>query len=148
MKKKRNKPYKPRPQILPLLVRASLVFSPLQAIIDQLDADGTLTCSHQGVPVFRDLEDGQWYDTAAALAGVIEHLEMYETRHKVKTPMGSLVDFHKRISNSMPIDSPLMERLRRDVPALQRVMAMSEAGDAVDLYQQCRIKEQLEGLAA
>lgn len=144
MKKKRTKQYKPRPVHAPLIVGASLVFSPLQAIIDQLDSDGTLTCSPRGVPMFHDFTDGHWYDTAAALAGVIEHLEMYETRHNVKLPISSMADFHRRISNSMPIDSPLMDRLRRDVPALQRVMAVSDRADIIGLYQQCQIKNEME----
>lgn len=130
----------------PMVLGSYLVFSPLQAVIDQMEQDGTLTCSPRGRPMFRDMTDGRWYDTADALAGVIEHLEMYETRHKVTLPIQSLRNLHRRLEVSMPIDEPLMESLKRDVPALQRVIALSDPDDVNDLYRQCLIKTEMEKL--
>lgn len=128
----------------PMIVGSALVFGPLEAILDQLERDGTLTCDARGVPIFRDTTDGNWYDTAPALGGVIDHLEMYETRHGVTLPIQSLRDLHRRLKVSMPIDNPLMTRLRRDLPTLQRVIATSDPTDVVDLLRQVQIKIELE----
>jgi hypothetical protein len=144
VKKKRNKPYRPRPTRTPLIVGAALVFNPLEAILDQLEAHGTLDCSARGTPMFRDLTDGNWYDTAAALAGVIDHLEMYEIRHGVSLPIESLRRFHRFITHDMPIPSALMGQLRRALPTVQRSIALSDPEDVADLYRQCLIKYEIE----
>lgn len=127
--KDRRRPPKPQRNEGPghhTIVGSALVFGPLEAIVDQIEADGTLNCSPRGRPIFRDFKDGHWYDTAAALEGVIAHLEMYETRHGV----------------TLPLDA-----LRRDLPALQRVLALSDAGDVLDLYRQTQVKFAMEALA-
>lgn len=146
--KERRSPSKPKRSkgSTPLIIGSALVFGPLEAILDQLEHDGTLTCSVRGRPMFRDLTDGNWYDTAAALAGVIDHLEMYEIRHKVTLPVEGLRQFHRFVDHGMNIPGSLLDQLRRDLPALQRVMALSNPDDIVDLYRQVQIKIEMEAI--
>lgn len=129
-----------------MIIGSALVFGPLEAIIDQIEADGTLNCSPRGRPIFRDFKDGHWYDTAAALEGVIAHLEMYETRHGVQLPLEALRQFHRLVDHVMNIPQSLMDALRRDLPALQRVLALSDPEDVLDLYRQTQVKFAMEAL--
>lgn len=130
-----------------MIVGSALVFGPLEAIIDQIEADGTLNCSPRGRPIFRDFKDGHWYDTAAALEGVIAHLEMYETRHGVTLPLDALRQFHRLVDHVMNIPQSLLDALRRDLPAIQRVIALSDPEDVLDLYRQTQIKFEMEALS-
>lgn len=141
--KKRNKKYKPRPVRTPLIVGTSLVMGPLIAIIDQIERDGTVLIGARGRPVFQD-GDGKWYETPAALEGLIWHLEMYSTRHVVNLPLEALREFHKALDYSIPITETLMLRLKRDVPVLQRVMGLGCADEHVGLLRQVQIKAEFE----
>lgn len=142
--RKRSKHYSPKRAEIPLVIRAYRTFSPLQDIVDQIARDGTLNCSPQGVPIFRDIENGQWYETAAALQGVIDHLEMYQIRNQCDLPLSALKEFHKGLQYSMPVSASLLARLQRDLPLLQRVMARSDPDSVNDLFRQVQIKELLE----
>jgi len=143
MKKKRNKPYRPRHIRTPLIVGASLVLAPLIAVIDQIDRDGTVLTGAGGRPIFQD-GDGRWYETPAALDGLICHLEMWCTRHDKTLPLDSLRQLHKALDYCIPITESLLSRLKRDVPILQRVMGRGDADDHVDLLRQVQIKAEME----
>lgn len=141
--KKRNKKYRPRPVRTPLIVGTSLVLAPLIAVIDQIDRDGTVLVGAQGRPVFQD-GDGRWYETPAALEGLIWHLEMWCSRHDTTLPLDALRQFHKALDYSIPITDSLLQRLKRDVPILQRAMGRGNADDHVDLLRQVQIKAEME----
>lgn len=66
-RKPRRKQYRPRPARLPMLIKAQQTLAPLEAIIDQIDRDGTVTTNARGVPIFLCLEDGEWYASAPAM---------------------------------------------------------------------------------
>ncbi len=51
--KKPRKPYRPRDVRTPMLVGTDLVLRPLEAIIEQIDRDGTVNASRRGVPIFQ-----------------------------------------------------------------------------------------------
>jgi hypothetical protein len=142
--RKRSKHYCPKRAEIPMLVKAYRAFSPLQDIVDQIAKDGTLNCSARGVPMFRDLEDGQWYATAVALQGVIDHLEMYQLRHQVSLPLESLKEFHKAIEYAIPVSATLLAKLQRDIPRLQGALARSNPDDVNDILRQVQIKELME----
>ena len=145
MSKKRNKQYRRRPVRCPLLVGAALVFGPITAVLDQLENDGTLTTSSRGVPMFQD-GDGRWYETSAALEGVIDHIDMWCARHGRTLPLDSLRELRRLIEYAMNIPASLMVRLRCDLPVLQAVMARGNSDDMVDLLTQVQIKTELEKL--
>lgn len=142
-KRKRNKRYRPRPVCTPMIVGAALVFSPLEAIIQQLETDGTLTTSARGTPMFQG-SDGTWYCTATAIQGVIDHCEMWCIRHGRELPLDSLREFQRFITYCMPITESLLQRLRRDTPALQAAMAQGNPDDMLNLLMQTQIKDELE----
>lgn len=142
-KKRRNKPYRPKPVRPPMIVGAALVFGPIQAVIDQIERDGTVTTNRRGTPIFRD-GDGQWYCTATAIQGVVEHCEMWCTRHGRMLPLDSLSEFQRFIKYSAPITESLLARLRRDLPIIQSAMAKGNPDDMLDLLMQVKIRDELE----
>lgn len=142
--RKRGKPIKQRYRRTPMILGSAMVFGPLHAIIDQIEADGTLTCDVRGRPMFQEPEKGMWCDTSEALKGLITHMEMYETRHKVTLPLESIRRFQRFVEHVMHIPESLLQALKRDMNVLQKVMALSDPDDALDLFQQCVIKEELE----
>lgn len=146
--KKRGKKIKHTYIRPPMIIGSALVFGPIQAIIDQLDIDGTLTCSPKGRPMFKEPEYGMWCDTAEALNGMIRHLEMYEVRHGLKLPLDSLRQFQRFVDHVMNIPESLMTALKRDLPVLQRVMALGDPEDILDIFRQTQIKNELEKINA
>lgn len=142
-KKRRNKLYRPKPVRPPMIVGAVLVFGPIQAVIDQIEQDGTVTTNRSGTPMFRDGE-GKWYCTATAIQGVIDHCDMWCTRHGRTLPLDSLREFQRFIKYMMPISESLLIRLRRDLPAVQAAMARGNPDDMLDLLTQVKIQDKLE----
>ena len=143
---RRRKPYKPKPVRTPLIVGAQLVFGPLQAIMDQLDLDGTVTTNAQGTAMFQD-GDGNWYETSTALEGIIEHCDMWAARHNKALPTGSLAQLARFLRFGMNLPESLMQNLHHDIPRLQAAMARGNADDMVDLLNQVQIKVELEQAA-
>lgn len=127
-----------------MVLGSAMVFGPLQAIVDQIEADGTLTCDVRGRPMFQEPEKGMWCDTSEALKGMINHMEMYEVRHKVTLPLESLKQFQRFVEHVMHIPESLLRGLKRDMAVLQRTMALCDPEDALDLFQQGLIKAELE----
>jgi len=142
-RKRRVKAYVRRAVRTPMIVGAQLVIGPLEAIIDQIARDGTVNADAKGVPIFQD-GDGTWYETAPALEGVIWHLEMHATRHKLALPIQPLRELYVCLDYVSPISASLLARLQKALPILQRAIATGKPDDQVDLYQQARIKEAFE----
>ncbi len=141
--KRRNKRYVPRPTRTPMIVGAQMTIAPLQQIIDQIASDGTVNTSAKGVPMFQ-AGDGRWYDTAAALEGVIWHLDMYCARHSKQLPIQPLRELHICLAYITPISESLLNRLQAALPQIQREMALADPDDQVDLLRQTQIKDGLE----
>ncbi|MDS1141755.1 hypothetical protein RE432_15040 [Pusillimonas sp. SM2304] len=141
--KRRNKRYTPRQVRTPLIVGAQLVLGPLERIVDQIANDGTVDVSDRGTPVFQD-GDGGWHDTAAALEGVVWHLEMFCARHDRALPLQPLRQLHACLKYMIPITETLLAELQAALPVLQRAMALGDPDDQVSILRQARIKEQLE----
>lgn len=144
--KARNKTYRPREVRTPMLVGSELVMRPLEAIVDQLDRDGTVTVDGKGVPVFQ-AGDGEWYDAAGGIEGVMWHFEMHATRHGLDLPLDGLRELVIALRYCVPVQTSTMAKLRAALPVLRRAMAMGDPDDQVDLLQQTRIKAEMEARA-
>ena len=140
---KPRKPYKPREIRAPMIVGTDLVLRPLEAIIDQIERDGTVNTSGKGVPMFQ-AGDGKWYDTADAIDGVIVHFEMYAMRHTIDLPLDALRELHVALKYQVPVFERTMTGLRHALPVLRRALALSDPDDAVDILTQAQIKFELE----
>lgn len=133
-----------RPARLPMLIKTQQTLAPLEAIIDQIERDGTVTVDARGVPVFHCVADGEWYASAPAIAGMADFFDMWATRHGREFKATALRQLAKRLDVGMPIDGPLMAALHAEIPALRRIGAGLTHDDATDLLQQTRILAEIE----
>lgn len=146
--KKRNKKYRPKPQgdtiklkMQPWKVRS--VFQPLESILDQLEQHGTIDVAGTQ-PVFRDQNDGHWYDTPAALLGVCDAYEIHETRTGRPLELQPLRQLANKLNAGMPIFASDTEACRACLTRMKAETIEMTAGYARDLIKDFQIKEGLE----
>lgn len=142
--KARNKAYRPRPSgVAPMIVGAHLVLHPLERIVEQIERDGTVNVDDKGMPVFQ-AGDGQWYDAAGAIEGVMWHFEALEVRTKRTLPLDGLRELVIAFRYCVPVMQSTLDKLNASLPVLRRVMATGKADDQLDILQQTRIRAELE----
>ncbi|HEY0843785.1 MAG TPA: hypothetical protein VGE12_00350 [Noviherbaspirillum sp.] len=87
--------------------KTAAVYRPLEAILDELETEGTLTVTvrgpHAGKPVFQIDGDPTWHVAAPALRGVIETMEIHEQRTGRKLPLEPL----RRLATKFEVDMPI-----------------------------------------
>lgn len=145
--KRRNKPYRRRAKHAPMLVASDLVLLPVKAIIDRLEIDGTVDVDGKGNPILQ-AGDGEWYDAAGAIEGVIWHFEMFCARHGRELPLDSLRELHIALKYLAPVMESTLAKLDKEMPALRRAMAMADPDDQLDLLRQTQVKAELESVTA
>lgn len=135
---------RPRPERLPMLIKTQQTLAPLEAIIDQIERDGTVTVDARNVPIFHCVADGEWYASAPAIAGMADFFDMWAVRHGHAFKAAALRQLANRLEAGMPIDAPLMAALRAEIPTLRRIGASLNQADASDLLRQTQILAEME----
>lgn len=148
---KPRKPYRPRdPAQLKLKYRPwtiAAVFNPLIEILDQLEQEGTIDETTAGQAVFKG-RDGYWYDTAAAVLGVVEAYEIHEVRTQVSLGLTPLRQLANKLQYSMPVFQADVDQCRACLARMKAATCDMTAGYAQELLNDYRIKEGLERAAA
>lgn len=100
--------------------KTAAVFRPLEAILDELETEGTLTVpvhgEHAGKPVFQVDGEPHWYVAAPALRGLIETMEIHEQRSGRSLPLDPL----RRLARKFEVDMPIFPE---DTKAARAAMA-------------------------
>ncbi|WP_241134073.1 hypothetical protein [Achromobacter insuavis] len=143
----RRKQYRPRPAVIPMLVKSQYAIGPLEDWLRQIEIHETVD-SVQGEAILRSHGDGFAYPAAGAVDGVADFFEMWATRHRKTLDVSALRQVAVRLANGAPIDHPLMERVKALLPTLRRIGALMNRDDAEDLIRQTQIKAELEAGAA
>ncbi|MNV69352.1 hypothetical protein D3C71_1622580 [compost metagenome] len=138
---------RPRPEHIPMLVKAQYTLEPLETLLDQIERCGTVDTA-QGEAIFPNHADGVWYPAVGAVAGMADFYEMWATRHNKPLNVSALRQLAARLENGMPVDQPLADRLRTLFPVLRRVGATLDPHDAEDLIRQTLIKNELAAARA
>lgn len=120
------------------------VFSPLESILDQLERDGTVDCAANGVPVFKDENDGIWYCTVSALNGVIDAYEIHERRFNRNLHLEALRQLSNKLKYSMPLFESDTKAARECMARMRLETAQMTADYAKQLIKDFQIKEALE----
>lgn len=139
---------RPRPERLPMLIKTQQTLAQLEAIIDQIQRDGTVTVDARGVLIFHYVADGEWYASAPAILGMADFFDMWATRHGSQFKATALRQLAKRLEVGMPVDAPLLAALHAEIPTLRRIGAGLDQDDATDLLQQTRILAELDAARA
>jgi len=150
--KKRNKAYRPKPPGEQLLKtqpwKVAAVFNPLIAILDQLEQDGTIDTATDGQPIFKDHNDGHWYDTAVAVMGVVDAYAMHEARRGINLGLPALRQLANKLSYGMPIFDTDTYACRECLKRMKAETMNMTADYARELIVDFQIKEELMKEAA
>lgn len=129
------------------LWKVHAVFSPLESIIDQLEQHGTIDETPSGQAVFKNHE-GDWFDTAAAVIGVVEAYEIHEIRTGRPLNLAPLRQLANKLQYRMPIFESETKAVRECLARMKAETLEMTAGYARDLIKDFQIKEALQREAA
>jgi hypothetical protein len=146
--KKPRKAYKPRnPKDVPLKTqpwRLRAVFEPLEAILRQLEQEGTSDHARDGVAIFRDRIDGNWYETKTALLGVAECFQIHAERQNISIDTKPLEKLANKLHYAMPIFAADTQAAWICLDVLRAHCLRMTCGYAADLIKTIRIREELD----
>lgn len=149
--KKRNKKYRPKPpgsQLLKTqLWKVRAVFDPLEAILNQLERDGTIDCTPSGVAIFKDGGDGNWYESPIAIMGVVDAYQMHQERRGIDLGMDPLRKLAKKLEYSMPIFDSDTKACREALARMKQETLNMTADYARGLIVDFQIKEEFQKAA-
>jgi hypothetical protein len=116
--KKPRRPYTPRwDQGNKLLMhepwRLRAVFGTVEAIMDMIEQDDTITTDADGVPIFCDAFDGCWYPVEPSLRGMCDAFDIHSTRWSRPVLTDGLLNLITKLKN----DEQLVEQDLRDARA-------------------------------
>jgi len=129
-----------------MLVKADYVLAPLEAVIAQIELRGTVDVSDAGVPVFRDPFGPHWYQTAPAIAGIVEFFDQWGIRNQKPVPLTPLRQLHARLDYVMPIDQAMLDEVKAVMPALRRIAGLMDPKEAESLLLGSQVKAEMETL--
>ena len=131
----------------PMIIGASLVISPLEAIVDQIGTDGTVHVDRFGTPQFL-ATDGIWYATAPALEGLVYHLEMLSDRRNIVLPIEPIRQLRIAMEYSVPVTDSLLDKLKQSLPVIRHTLSFADPDEQIDILRSAQIKYEFERLAA
>jgi hypothetical protein len=149
--KRRNKAYRPRdPESIKLRMQpwtVAAVMNPLLAIVDQLEHQGVIDVTRSGQAVFKDYNDGYWYDTPAAIRGVIDAYAIHERRIGAELHLDALRRLANKIEYHMPVMVDDTAAARDCLDRIRAVTLEMTAGYAKQLIKDFQIKEAIEEIS-
>lgn len=147
MKKRRNKTYKQRPAVVPMIVKADLTMRPIEEIIEHIEVHGTLPVDDRGEPVYTT-QHGDTLPLWEVIDGMVTTFEMWCTRHNKQLPLSPLRMFVGALHYSMPITTLNLEAIKQCLPRLREAARHMDREDMHDLVVQTQIKAEIEAKEA
>ncbi|MFZ6655915.1 hypothetical protein [Undibacterium sp. TJN19] len=149
-KKREKKKYVPRDSTKCLFKtqpwRLNAVFDPLLAIVHQLERDGTVDVSANGTPMFKDVVDGYWYDSAYAIMGVVDAYEIHEKRAGVTIDLSPLRLIATKLQNDQGITDMDVQQARSCFERMRKAAMSMTLGYAAELIRDTQIQEAADKL--
>lgn len=146
---KPRKPYRPRWNLGGVKIRSepwrvAAVFDPLEAILDGLERDGEVTTTRDGTPIFRDMNDGHYYETAPALEGIIDAFHTHALRQNRPMPLEPLRVLTRKLRYVMPLEMSDIKAARAAVKVLRAESMEMTLRYANDLIRTTQIRIELD----
>lgn len=120
------------------------VWQPIEGVIAEIENYGTVDVARNGAAVFRETNNGGWYNTVEALEGVISYHQRAALRYGWDISLAPL----ERLRNKLELCSPILpEELaaaRRNIDQLKRLVARLTQAQAESLLLDSRIAWELE----
>jgi hypothetical protein len=152
-KKPRHKPHQARWNGDGIKLKAqpwkvAAVFNPLEAILDQLEQQGTIDATPAVVAIFKDAIDGHWYESSVALMGVVDAYEIHERRTGRKIDLAALAQLANKLKYDMPIFSDDTQACRACLARMKAETVQMTAGYAKQLITDFQLMEELQKVTA
>lgn len=151
-KKPRNKRFTPRDPLtikLRLLPwRVAAVFNPIEAILLQLETEGTITTSDKDMAMFKDTGDGIWYASADALEGMIEAFDIHRLRAERDYSLDALRRMAVKVRDLAPVFQEDIDAARECLVVLRAEALEMTAGYANNLIQDFKKNDEIITLMA
>ena len=128
--------------------KVAAVFNPLEAIINQLEQDGTIDVAGDGTAIFKDSNDGHWYDSSVAIMGCVEAFEIHERRHNRDLQLDPLRQLANMLKYSMPITAANTAAARACLSRMRAETIEMTADYAKQLIKDFQLMEELQKVAA
>jgi hypothetical protein len=128
--------------------KVAAIFNPLTAILDQLEQEGTIDVASNGTAIFKDHNDGCWYDSSVAIMGVVEAYEIHERRASRALDLGPLRQIANKLKYDMPITSDDTAAARACLVRMKAETIEMTSGYAKQLITDFQIMEEMQKAAA
>ena len=128
--------------------KVAAVFNPLEAIINQLEREGTIDVAGDGTAIFKDAIDGHWYDSSVAISGCVEAYEIHERRHNRDLQLDPLRQLANMLKYGMPITSTNTAAARACLSRMRAETIEMTSDYAKQLIKDFQIMEELQKVTA
>jgi hypothetical protein len=134
---------KPDPFLRTQPWKVTMVFGPIERILHRLEVDGTVEVAGRQV-VFKEDGRGGWYDTVAALRGVIQFHELAASRHNLPVDLAALVRFANKLDAASTIFESDIEAVRACIAACKSQALKLRVCQAIDIVNTVRISMEMD----
>lgn len=128
-----------------MMIKSRDVLAPIEAVIEQIERDGTVTCGPKGMPIFRTPE-GHYASTVYALQGLIHAFELCETRFRTSLPLEPLREFCRGLPYDWPVTESMLARLKMSLVALRQFLNWADEAVMGDIVQTVQIADEFRAL--
>lgn len=129
----------------PMMVKSRDVLAPIEAIIEQIERDGTVTQTVKGMPIFKT-PDGHYASTVDSLHGLIHAFELCETRFRTQLPLEPLREFCRGLPCDWPVTESLLARLKMSLVALRKFLNRVDEAEMARVVQTVQIADEFRAL--
>ena len=127
------------------MVKSRDVLDPVEAIIEQIERDGTVTQTVKGMPIFKT-PDGHYASTVDSLLGLIHAFELCETRFKTSLPLEPLREFCRGLPYDWPVTESMLARMKLSLVALRQFLNWANDAKMADIVQTVQIADEFRSL--
>lgn len=124
--------------------QAVSVFKPLLSIIDEMECHGT-TDSARGVPVLLNQRDGNYYELAPTIIGIVEMFEIHTLRNGEDLGHSTLRTFANMLDHGMPITLADTTKVRKTIATMIDAIEYWQPSYAKELADTVETRALLEG---
>ncbi len=124
------------------------VFDPLDRVIAQIEADGTVETDGRLI-TFYDAASNERYDIVAALLGIVEFFELATGRGYFPAPdQSGLKKLAMKLWHGTPLFDGDVAKAKAEIATLKRLSGTLRASAAADLIKSIQIADAMERMAA
>jgi hypothetical protein len=147
--KKARKPYQPKWNAGGRLLRhemwkISAVFTPVEAIVEQLEHDGTVTTDESGAPVFSDRTEGCYYAMGPSIRGLTDAFDLHSNRNKRPILTNGLAVLCGKLELGHEITALDIAAAKRSIASMRQESAHMTSRYASALVADVQLKFELE----